>query len=251
MGKSEEVFGGYLDLNPVHTVTLSSFYMGKYEVTQDQYRAVMGSNRSIFSSSPASGEVQGKRPVENVNWFHAIVFCNKLSILEGLTPAYSINDSTDPSSWGSVPTSVNNSDRGPWDRVTIVSGSTGYRLPTEAQWEYAAKGGKNGNIYSRDGMAWYSSNSNSITHEVGKKYPNGLGLYDMLGNVWEWCWDWREDYSSELQTDPQGPSLGVSRVRRGGSWSDTLQRSIYRYGDSYYDSYNNGIIGFRVVRPLS
>jgi len=117
------------DVTPVHTVTLTAFKMGKYEVTQEQYQAVMGSNPSSFKSSPSSGEVQSKRPVEYVSWYNAIVFCNKLSIMDGLTPAYSVNGSTDTSTWGNVPTSSNST----WDAVTIVAGSTGYRLPTEAQ----------------------------------------------------------------------------------------------------------------------
>jgi uncharacterized repeat protein (TIGR02543 family) len=117
-------------------VTLSSFYMGKYEVTQEQWQAVMENNPSDFSSNPASGEVQGKRPVETVRWYDAIVFCNRLSIMEGLTPAYSIGGSTNPDSWGTVPTDSDSA----WDAATVVAGSTGYRLPTEAQWQYAARG---------------------------------------------------------------------------------------------------------------
>jgi hypothetical protein len=127
MGK-ELGTNGNGDCTPVHTVTLSGFYMGKYQVTQAQYQAVMGSNPSYFYSSPASGEVQGNRPVEWVSWYDAIVFCNKLSIAEGLTPAYRISGSTNPSDWGTVPTSSNST----WNAAVIVSGSTGYRLPTGA-----------------------------------------------------------------------------------------------------------------------
>jgi len=239
--------------SPVHTVTLSSFYMGKYEVTQEQWAAVMGSNPSYFKDSPASGEIQGKRPVECVSWYNALVFCNKLSMMEGLTPAYSISGSTDPAVWGTVPTSNNNTT---WDAVEIVAGSTGYRLPTEAQWEYAARGGNgspgnyeysgSNNVYD---VAWYSGNSGGKTHEVGKKAPNGLGLYDMSGNVLEWCWDWYGSYSSGAQTDPMGASSGSFRVLRGGSWdySAVYLRSAYRYYFSPFSRYY--VLGFRLVRP--
>jgi uncharacterized protein YjdB/formylglycine-generating enzyme required for sulfatase activity len=205
---------------PVHSVTVSAFSMGKYEVTQGEYAAVMGSNPSGFSGSPASGEAQERRPVEYVNWYSAIVFCNKLSMLEGRTPAYTISGSTNPADWGTVPASWDSSS--PWNSVTRNTGANGYRLPTEAEWEYACRATTTTLYYTGDTISdstgWYYDNSGSKTHEVGKKPANGWGLYDMHGNVWEWCWDWYGGYSSSAQTNPTGPTSGSYRVERGGSW---------------------------------
>jgi len=261
MGK-ELGTAGSGDTNPVHVVTLTKgFYMGKYLVTQEQYQAVMGTNPSTFTLavSRESG-TPGKLPVETVSWYDALVFCNKLSMAEGLNPAYSIYDSTDPADWGEVPAST--SSIGPWDMVVIVTDSTGYRLPTEAQWEYAAKGGSTPGNYTYAGsntvgnVAWHKDNSDERTHKVGTKTPNGLGLYDMSGNVGEWCWDWYQSYSSESQTDPASPipTSVASRLVRGGSYNaDTSSSSGFRcVGRSFTGPYNrNSARGFRLVRPSS
>jgi formylglycine-generating enzyme required for sulfatase activity len=242
MGSPSTESGSYSDERPQHSVTLTGFYMGKYQVTQEQYQAVMGTNPSYFSSNPQEGEIQGKRPVENVTWYDAVEFCNKLSAQESLQSVYTISGRTPASGY-------------PITSATVTADFTknGYRLPTEAQWEYACRAGtitayNTGDTIS-DNTGWYSSNSGSKTHEVGKKPANAFGLYDMHGNVWEWCWDWYGDYSSDTQTNPMGASSGTDRVERGGSWyysAEGLRSAIRRVSNPNNRSYN---LGFRLARP--
>jgi len=204
---SFQMGGTILDELPVHKVTLSAFYIGKYEVTQALYESVMGNNPS---SCIRDGD---NMPVESVTWYDAIEFCNKLSEREGLQSAYTVNG-----------------ENVEWNR-----NADGYRLPTEAEWEYAAKGGNGspGN-YTYAGsndeniVAWYEDNSGKHTLPVGKKAPNDLGIYDMSGNVSEWCWDWDGEYLSGAQTNPVGASSGSGRVLRGGSWSNCTARQRIR-----------------------
>ena len=193
MGATSEMKDPYSDEKPVHQVTLTNdYYMGKYEVTQALWQAVMGSNPSNFKGD--------NLPVETVTWNDCQEFISKLNSLTGRK----------------------------------------FRLPTEAEWEYAARGGKKSRGYQYSGsrkisdVAWYEGNSRSKTHPVGRKQANELGIYDMSGNVWEWCSDWYGSYSSSSQTNPMGSDSGAKRVRRGGSWCYIARicRSSYRYGDA-------------------
>ncbi len=189
---------GDSDEKPVHTVRVGDFYIGKYEVTQKQWKEVMGNNPSYFKGD--------NLPVEQVSWYDAVEFCNKKSRQEGLMTCYS----------------------GSGKNTKCDFSANGYRLPTEAEWEYAAVARTSGSYkYSGSGsnnineVAWYSKNSGSKTHPVGKKQPNELGIYDMSGNVWEWCWDWYDEnyYSNSPKNNPKGPKSGTYRILRGGSWS--------------------------------
>lgn len=177
------------DEDPVHDVTLSSYYIGKTEVTQALWKAVMGRNPSEF--------IGDSLPVENVDWSDCQEFINRINVIAG----------------------------------------TKFRLPTEAEWEYAARGGKysKGYRYSGsnciDSVAWYYNNSASKTHHVGSKQPNELGIHDMTGNVWEWCSDWYGLYSRDAQTNPSGARIGIKRVRRGGKCTsgEAFCSSTYRH----------------------
>jgi formylglycine-generating enzyme len=224
--------------------TVSSFQMGKYDVTQAQYLAVVGSNPSAFTGDAS-------RPVEKVSWYDALVFCNRLSMLEGLTPAYTINGSTDPNYWDNVPTV----DTPLWDNAILNLDANGYRLPTEAEWRFAAQGGALSKGYSYvggnvlDDVAWTSGNSGGTTHPVGLKQANELGLYDMSGNVWQWCWDWYSaPQSGAPQSNPTGPSAGSSRITEGGSYLDTSASQVFSSRPNQDQSFANPVLGFRVAR---
>lgn len=215
---------------PAHPVSLNAFYMAEFPVTQDVYEAVTGKNPSRFKGK--------RRPVERVSWFDAVRFCNVLSEMEGFDECYKMEG----------------------EKVEWLPGKNGFRLPTEAEWEYAARSNPQGqsaadlNYAGSDKLhlvGWYIDNSHSETKDVGLKFPNQNALFDMSGNVWEWCWDWFDDnYYSESKnsTNPTGPSTGSGRILRGGSWDSYAQycRSANRYHSSPARSYLN--IGFRLCR---
>ena len=202
---SEQGFDYEVDERPAHSVTLSGYYIGKYEVTQELWEAVMGSNPSDFKGD--------NLPVENVSWNDVQEFLRKLNAMTGKR----------------------------------------YRLPTEAEWEFAARGGNSSRGYKYSGsnslgsVAWYRDNSGRGTHAVGTKSPNELGIYDMSGNVREWCQDWYGSYSSSSQRNPKGTNSGSYRVFRGGSWN--YDARLCRVSIRYYNNpdlrYNS--LGFRLA----
>lgn len=218
----------------VHNVTISNYYMGKYEITQEQYEIVMGKNPSSI--------VDPMMPVEGVDWYDAVEFCNMLSDIIGYEKCYS----------------------GSGSNIVCDFDANGYRLPTEAEWEYACKAGSqtdfysgnmSGNGYSEEqvlnGVGWYMHNSNMEEQKVGLKTPNAFGLYDMHGNVAELCWDWYSEdyYNNSPSTDPTGPAQGTERIERGGRAG--IQAYWCRSSIRNKINPETGLHGFRVVRTAN
>ena len=240
MGSTDEDKDALDNEKPQHRVRITRpFYLGVYEVSQQEYEMVMGWNPSWFSTQGGgkdrmAGQDTRRHPVESVSWNDAITFCNKLSEREGLRPYYRSG-------------------------VEEPSGGDGYRLPTEAEWEYACRAEGTtryifgDNAASLGEFAWYDGNSGSNTHPVGQKRPNTFGLYDMHGNVWEWCWDGYEEryYANSPPDDPLGPSKSVDRVLRGGGWDDGpryCRLAIRLWGSPGRPGF---LLGFRVARVQS
>ena len=216
------------DEQPIHEVSVSSFYICKYQVTQKEWQEVMGDNPSVFEGDML--------PVDTIDWYDAIEYCNKRSIKEGFNPCYS----------------------GSGDNISCDWTANGYRLPTEAEWEYAARGGKKSRGYKYSGsndineVAWYGDNSRYKTHPVGQKQANELDIYDLSGNVWEWCWDRNSSdyYSDSPSSKPRGPRKGKNRVLRGGSWNydDYYCRVALRFNGS--PDYRFSSCGLRILRAI-
>jgi uncharacterized protein YjdB len=241
---------GFIPEALISGFTDGDFYMNTYLITQREYEEVMGVNPSSFKNSPASGEIQMYRPVENVNFYTFFVFCNVLSVRDGLTPAYelrvngNVGITTDTTQWGVIPSTGTPSYHitADWDNITIVSGSTGYRIPTAEQWEYAARAGTAwayywGNTWDNN-YGWIASNSGGISHEVGKKLPNSWGLYDMCGNLSE-----RTNRGNDFVKNYYSLSRG------GNYYQDASYSAISTKTSSGDPSRGYSTMGLRFIRP--
>ena len=246
------------DATPANTSSIVAFRMSVRDITRAQFVAITG----LADPSSTMYSTGTTDPVQKVNWYHTMVFCNKLSIAEGLTPVYIISGTNNPTSWGAVPTSDNTT----WDAAIANWSATGYRLPTETEWMWAAMGADTANpgqvntsgytkafsgstgINNIGDYAWTVDNTGK-TQPVGTKYSNELGIFDLSGNVSEWCWDWYDVYPAGSLTNYYGAAPGTYRITRGGNWAAPDSSATVAYRDYYNPEYQGNFIGFRVVRP--
>lgn len=211
---------GNQDEMPVHTVNIDSLYVAEHEVTQLLWRSVMGNLNEDYLGD--------EYPVANFGWYSAVEFCNKLSLIEGLDTCYYHGA----------------------DDIECDFDANGYRMPTEAEWEYLCRAGTSGDYYDSylPDIAWFAGNSGFQRHPVGRKMPNSFGLYDMHGNLWEFCWDWYgEDYYSKSPVDnPKGPDNGNKDVLRGGSYADG--EFFLRSANRSFPHSDSSLCGLRIVK---
>ena len=234
----------YIDYS---SVTDSNFYISDHEVTQTEYE------KYCTLDCPSSSEFN--YPAYNIKWFETLVYCNKRSIAEGLTPCYTIKNSTNPDEWGKIPViiddSTNDSNWNSWWDVTCDFTASGYRLPTVAEWEYAAKGGED---YKHAGsndvreVSWHKCNSGNTAHPVAQKKANGYGLYDMSGNVWEWCWDSYKDSQRKLCGGSFMLDMCEKDCTLEAEDSIPISKPLLSLRSLYRADYFHGSVGFRVVR---